>query len=389
MNEWTCSCGHKNNTPFCTACGKPKPQSADDTNDNAEWTCSCGHKNTTAFCTACGKPKDARQPAPKPEPVVDNPPAPKPAPAPPPSNSNLKTYLLIGGCFLAFIIAGVGAFLFLFSSDGNVSSKPPTNQNLLPVQTVEEVNQVKPSSPFTDQGESKPTQIKQETQQSAPVKTVQPLGGNWIRDLDTDIYIWNPDPRGNESITWSGGYVQDGDYKYADGSGVVTWYRDGKLIQTDTGSFEHGRHHGQFKHELRSGNVIYSRWEHGKEIDEKNVNFEAAKQTFLDYHNSITAGDFRAAYNMLTDNQKQRMGSDLKSYASGYATTISSTVTNVKLISGDGNSYTLGYRLQARDTYRGNKVLVQEFEGQVTLVNSGGRWGIDNTQSKKISERVE
>lgn len=97
------------------------------------------------------------------------------------------------------------------------------------------------------------------------VKPNKPLGKNWIKD-SRDIYLWNPEPQDGETISWSGGYVQDGEYKFANGSGVVKWFRYGELIQVDEGTFEHGRHHGRFKHTFRSGNVEYSNWNHGQEI---------------------------------------------------------------------------------------------------------------------------
>ncbi len=50
-NGWTCSCGTRNNSKFCTNCGKPKPQ------QEGGWTCSCGTQNNGKFCTNCGKPK--------------------------------------------------------------------------------------------------------------------------------------------------------------------------------------------------------------------------------------------------------------------------------------------------------------------------------------------
>ena len=93
----------------------------------------------------------------------------------------------------------------------------------------------------------------------------QDLGYHWISDAN-DVYLWNPEPQDGESIHWSGGYVRDGNHKFADGIGVVTWYRGGQVIQVDEGTFIRGRHHGQFKHTFKSGRVDYSNWDHGVEI---------------------------------------------------------------------------------------------------------------------------
>ena len=92
-----------------------------------------------------------------------------------------------------------------------------------------------------------------------------PVGEHWIKDSN-GVYLWNPEPNPNETITWTGGYVQDGQYRYANGSGVVTWYLNGEFEQQDEGRFVHGRHDGQFKHTFPSGRVVYSNWDNGVEI---------------------------------------------------------------------------------------------------------------------------
>ena len=94
-----------------------------------------------------------------------------------------------------------------------------------------------------------------------------PLGYHWIQDNNSGVYLYNPQPTDGETVFWSGGYVQDGDYKFADGRGTLTWKKYGKTTQIDEGSFIHGRHHGQFKHIFPiSGRVEYSNWDHGVEI---------------------------------------------------------------------------------------------------------------------------
>ena len=103
---------------------------------------------------------------------------------------------------------------------------------------------------------------------SSPTNTpAAQLGREWIQDSNTGIYLKNPEPTDGESITWSGGYVQDGQYKLADGYGVANWYRYGELKQVDEGTFIKGERNGQFKHKFYpSGNVDYSNWDRGVEI---------------------------------------------------------------------------------------------------------------------------
>lgn len=120
---------------------------------------------------------------------------------------------------------------------------------------------------LTEQNKEDSLKIEEKSTHVDNTSFVSPsLGEHWIKDDKTDVYLWNPEPNSNEQIAWSGGYVQDGKYKFAEGSGTVTWYRNGQVIQVDEGSFEHGRHHGQFKNTFKSGNVQYSKWNHGEKV---------------------------------------------------------------------------------------------------------------------------
>lgn len=158
---------------------------------------------------------------------------------------------------------------------------------------INEVNSTRPVSVhanFALEETSSPKAIETSRNESSielPT-ALQSLGEHWIKDNDTDVYLWNPEPYGDERISWSGSYVQDGDYKFAEGRGTVTWYRDGQVIQVDEGSFEHGRHHGRFKHTLESGNVVYSNWEHGEEV----VNTPASRR-----ENTDSKGQYVGTYN--------------------------------------------------------------------------------------------
>ena len=237
--------------------------------------------------------------------------------------------------------------------------------------------QTKPQNNSQPEINSQPQNINPPVQNSAAS-----LGEHWIKD-NNGVYLWNPQPNPNETITWSGGSVQDGNYRYANGSGVVMWYLNGEFEQKDEGTFIHGQRDGQFKHTFPSGRVVYSNWNNGVEIEET----DAAAQAFKNYHNAITNKNFGAAYDALTYNQQQRMG-DYNRYVSGFSNTISSTVTNLNLVYSDANSATYSYELTARDNYQG-RVKVMTFSGEVTLIKDGGRWYIDFAKSKKIGEYIE
>ena len=86
--------------------------------------------------------------------------------------------------------------------------------------------------------------------------------------------------------------------------------------------------------------------------------------------------------------QKERVG-DFNSYSEGYVNTISSEVSDIKLKSSEGDSYTFDYTLTARDRNRGGGVKVQTFDGQVTMAKDSGRWYIRHARSSKTGERIE
>ena len=236
------------------------------------------------------------------------------------------------------------------------------------------------SKTSTSAPKSEPTQ---QPQISTPPVTnsAAPTDEHWIKD-NNGVYLWNPQPNPNETVNWSGDFVQDGNYKYANGAGVVTWYLNGEFEQKDEGNFKHGQRDGTFKHTFPSGRIFYSNWHNGADIT-----VDDAKSTFVFYHDAITSKNFSAAYDTLTNNQRQRVG-NFDSYIAGFATTISSHVDEMNLIEDGGNSMTFSYKLTARDNFNGG-VKVQTFAGEVTLIQDGARWYIDFAKSKKTGEHFE
>ena len=214
---------------------------------------------------------------------------------------------------------------------------------------------------------------------------------HWIKDTANGAYVWNPEPQDGESVRWDGGTVRDGNNLYAQGNGRLTWSKNGQVIQVDEGTFEHGKHHGKFKHTFKSGNVDYSNWNHGEEIPLPAPVIspeDKAQQAFIDYHRAITEKNYVQAYATLMPEQKERVG-DFNSYSAGYSNTLSSEVSKLSTVSASDNSVTFNYELTARDKVQGNKVKVQKFNGQVTMVNIGGNWFIDYAKSAKVDEFFE
>ena len=115
---------------------------------------------------------------------------------------------------------------------------------------------------------------------------------------------------------------------------------------------------------------------------------ETARQTFLNYHKAITNKNYREAYDILSFAQRERVG-DYNSYVSGFADTLSSEVSEIKLKSSENGVYTFDYTLTARDRYQNNRVKVQTFKGEVTMAKDKGRWYVRHAKSSKVNEKIE
>ncbi len=195
--------------------------------------------------------------------------------------AKLYRMLAIAGVSLAVVFAGFAMFM-LGKNDHSAAKEGTTaasvNQQVASTNHSSNSSGAKPSqtnsADKTTNNAAKPTQSAPPAppapalQSPPPQKNDSaPTGSHWIMDTRTGVYLWNPEPTDGESINWSGGYVTDGGYKWAEGTGVLTWYKDGKIIQVDNGKFIHGRHHGKFVHKFPSGNVMYSNWDHGRELE--------------------------------------------------------------------------------------------------------------------------
>lgn len=117
------------------------------------------------------------------------------------------------------------------------------------------------------------------------------------------------------------------------------------------------------------------------------ANVEQAARVFLLYHQSITNGNFPQAYDLMTYDRQQVMG-PYGSFIQGYRDTISSEITELNLISDNGNSVTFSYTLESRDRTSSSRVLYRTFVGEVQMVKSGGDWKINNVRSSKTGESL-
>ena len=72
------------------------------------------------------------------------------------------------------------------------------------------------------------------------------LSGNdphWIEDTVSQCWAANPQPQGNETISWSGA-CED---RLLSGPGTLTWSQNGRISARDEGTFREGRLAGRGK----------------------------------------------------------------------------------------------------------------------------------------------
>lgn len=113
-----------------------------------------------------------------------------------------------------------------------------------------------------------------------------------------------------------------------------------------------------------------------------------ARKAFLDYHKAISDHHFKEAYSYFTDNYRQSIG-DYSSYALGYQDTLSSSVSNVKVVDSSPSKVKFMYTLKARDRIPvSSRSKTQTFTGEVTMIQDNGKWYIDSMSAQKTDEHI-
>ncbi len=87
-------------------------------------------------------------------------------------------------------------------------------------------------------------------------QTNNPAPPDWITATNQPCKIWNPQPGGEEAVTWSG-ECKDG---FASGQGHLRWTVDGKLDAEFDGVYANGKRHGHGVLTLADGRRIEGEW---------------------------------------------------------------------------------------------------------------------------------
>ena len=112
-----------------------------------------------------------------------------------------------------------------------------------------------------------------------------------------------------------------------------------------------------------------------------NDNQKKAVETLVNFHRGITQKNYRLAYEQLSSDYQYHM--DYDGWASGFATTVSSSVSRVNVVSETPSEIFLNYILTAVDNVQGQEKVVR-FNGTVKIINENGVWKIDDIKNKVL-----
>lgn len=383
-------------------------------NERAEWTCACGHSgNKGKFCTACGKPRPKEQedslaataaepvvrcrttvqePAAEPIQPAGMPPVQQPQAAE--DHKNVQALVIT----LVVILLAVGLY-FVVRDDGNKSSAPA---NSVATQSKEEKAAVREMQTDLSLGgldlglslEEMHKVLGQEKESKAMEKA------GYRRYYYDDIWVVVHDGKvsalesNSDKVKTKRGIAQGAQLSEvlaAYGKDYMLNNYDGKKLYEYNFQSQDGRQ-GILRFAVNEGtdtvDYITVRYAPAAKLSELAPDPSGAVTAMQAYHKAISNHNYQDAYGMMTPDMQNAMGT-FENYRNGYQSTLSSTVTDTKVLSTDGNRVRIGYTLRARDRAKGGRVLVQVFSGTAIMVNNNGRWYIDEMQASKQGEHYE
>lgn len=108
-------------------------------------------------------------------------------------------------------------------------------------------------------------------------------------------------------------------------------------------------------------------------------NQKQAVETLVSFHRNITQKSYRNAYNLLSYNFQYEMNYD--GWAVGFNTTVSSSVSQISVVSESPVEISLNYILTAVDNIQGHEEIAK-FNGTARLINEDGFWKIYYIKNK-------
>ncbi len=110
-----------------------------------------------------------------------------------------------------------------------------------------------------------------------------------------------------------------------------------------------------------------------------NDNQRAAVQALINFHAGITNKNFQSAYDCFSRGLQNEIS--YEGWTPGFSTTVSSNVSEVRVVNESPNAIELSYVLTAVDNINGRES-VAKFNGTVTVINEDGQWKLDFIKNK-------
>ena len=110
-----------------------------------------------------------------------------------------------------------------------------------------------------------------------------------------------------------------------------------------------------------------------------NDNQRAAFQALINFHAGITNKNFQSAYDCFSRGLQNEIS--YEGWTPGFSTTVSSNVSEVRVVNESPNAIELSYVLTAVDNINGRES-VAKFNGTVTVINEDGQWKLDFIKNK-------
>ena len=420
LHNWVCSCGQENEGKFCMACGKLRPQTVKPMNQEAQtesdnsWVCSCGQRNEGKFCTVCGQPRrqdtavlqvmhpeqgiQSKSVGLKKETALET--------ATPQATAERKSVrvnsrvLVALGVVVVLILGVVGGILgyFYFGVEPTSAKVAFTGKTREQGSMSALDNWANAKTDLSLEGIDLGDNLERVLELlGTEGESTRRGGGQNYSFADVDVLLKNSKvteltSKSEEARTKRGihqGSVEDEvlqaygqEYqKVSLGKGIAYDYAL-KLEDGSTGTLRFVIENGKVKNvRLWSNAVANTSPVNGTPVS-------IAMKAMQNYHQAITNRQYAQAYGMLTNRAQNQMGV-YANYVKGFANTIYSNVTDMKVISASPYRVVLSYKLIAKDRAEGGKVLVQTFAGTATLVLQGNAWLIDEKASKQTGSRLE
>lgn len=380
-----------------------------ETQNNNSWICGCGQQNDGKFCIKCGQPRNQETTPDLPVAVEQTKP-PAPTAAPPTSSPTKPTarkssflsrkvlIILSVVVILAVGIAGGVLAKYYFGVEATSTDIAFTGKTKDKGSLTSAESWASAESDLSLEGVELGVKLERVHELLGTESGItRKIGGQLYSFSDMDVFLDNTGVTELISQTTEARTKRGIHQGSTEDEVLQTYGQEYQQVSTTNGTAYDYTYKtaddkpGTLRFVIKNGKVITIRvWLNNPTSTSQTANNpgNAAIKVMQNYHQAITNRQYQQAYGMLTTREKNQMGV-YDNFVKGYANTIYSSVTDLKITSATANRVVLSYKLTAKDRTDNSKVMVQTFAGTATLILQGNTWLIDEKSSKKTGTRME